>query len=351
MNNFYRVTGKERSLAIVSEPLKNSDPFFYKAVQYDISKGQQEGYWDEIPSPAPGDWLWDYPEKPVSFKSYKKKYTRLPTPKKNTLYIQPIGEFGPDAPALEIVRQYAEIFFQLPTQLLPNISLREQEKSKNTQTLMQGETVLGSIVSRRKSKTQRLQLNTTHILKFLLKNKPQNAHCVMALTMVDLYPEDSWNFVFGEADLNRGIAVFSFARYSPLFEDPYADITEESARLMLLRGLEVMVHETGHMFGVQHCVYFNCVMNGSNSLEESDNQPIHLCPACLRKFQHHLGFEVHTRYFQLLNFYEENHLEQEAVWLRKRISIIYAGLSDAEREKYFSQNPEYVPDENDAVLM
>ncbi len=30
-----------------------------------------------------------------------------------------------------------------------------------------------------------------------------------------------------------------------------------------------MVHEIGHMFLMEHCIYFNCVMNGSMSFEES----------------------------------------------------------------------------------
>ena len=39
------------------------------------------------------------------------------------------------------------------------------------------------------------------------------------------------------------------------------------------------------MFGISHCVHFHCRMNGSDSLEESDRSPMHLCPVCLRKLQ------------------------------------------------------------------
>ena len=46
-----------------------------------------------------------------------------------------------------------------------------------------------------------------------------------------------------------------------------------------------MTHEIGHMFGVKHCVYYNCAMNGSNHLQESDRRTEHLCPVCLRKLQ------------------------------------------------------------------
>ena len=34
-----------------------------------------------------------------------------------------------------------------------------------------------------------------------------------------------------------------------------------------------MVHELGHMFGLPHCVFFSCCMNGSNHDEESQIRP------------------------------------------------------------------------------
>jgi len=34
--------------------------------------------------------------------------------------------------------------------------------------------------------------------------------------------------------------------------------------LLLRRSMKVLTHETGHIFGLAHCVYFACVMNGSN---------------------------------------------------------------------------------------
>jgi archaemetzincin len=58
----------------------------------------------------------------------------------------------------------------------------------------------------------------------------------------------------------------------------------------------VLEHETGHMVGLAHCIYFNCLMNGSNHLAESDRRPLHLCPVCLRKLQWSIGFDVVARY-------------------------------------------------------
>lgn len=52
-----------------------------------------------------------------------------------------------------------------------------------------------------------------------------------------------------------------------------------------VRFLQVMTHEVCHMFGLKHCIWMQCLMNGSNHLEESDRRPPHLCPVCLRKLQ------------------------------------------------------------------
>lgn len=33
---------------------------------------------------------------------------------------------------------------------------------------------------------------------------PKDAFCIVGITMIDLYPKDSWNFVFGQASLSMG---------------------------------------------------------------------------------------------------------------------------------------------------
>jgi len=45
--------------------------------------------------------------------------------------------------------------------------------------------------------------------------KPSDAFCILAMTKVDIYPRDEWNFVFGLADMGDQAGVFSFARYGP----------------------------------------------------------------------------------------------------------------------------------------
>ena len=50
------------------------------------------------------------------------------------------------------------------------------------------------------------------------------------------------------------------------------------------------------MFGLQHCYYFECALNESSSIAEAEQQPLFLCPVCLRKLHKVLKFDVARRY-------------------------------------------------------
>jgi archaemetzincin len=138
--------------------------------------------------------------------------------------------------------------------------------------------------------------------------------------MTDLYPDPNWNFVFGEASPRERVGVYSFARYDPRFYGQAP--TEDTRKLMLRRSCKVLAHETCHMFGVDHCVWFHCLMNGSNHLAESDARPLHLCPADLHKLQWSVGFDVVERYRRLLDFHRRAGFEDEAKWLDNRLRFI-----------------------------
>ena len=90
-----------------------------------------------------------------------------------------------------------------------------------------------------------------------------------------------------------------------------------------------MVHEIGHMFGLGHCVYYNCIMNGSNHLEESDKAPLELCPVCLHKLHYVHGFDIMTRYTQFHKFCQQHPMVmgKEAKWFEKRISSLQEKLN------------------------
>ena len=100
---------------------------------------------------------------------------------------------------------------------------------------------------------------------------------MIAFTTQDLFPDEKWNFVFGQASLQRRVGLWSLARLGDYNKDA------ATFALCLNRTLKIAAHETGHIFGITHCVKYECCMNGGNSLSESDEQPSWLCWECLAK--------------------------------------------------------------------
>ena len=93
--------------------------------------------------------------------------------------------------------------------------------------------------------------------------------------MEDLYPHNDWVYVFGWANYRARTGVFSFLRYDPSYLERHEwsmfkkEKTPEEIKKaegeLLFNACHVMVHETGHMFGITHCTYYECTMNGFNS--------------------------------------------------------------------------------------
>lgn len=82
--------------------------------------------------------------------------------------------------------------------------------------------------------------------------------------------------------------------------------------------MRALAHETTHMFGIKHCIYYRCLMNGSNHMEETDASPLHLCPVCLRKVQWSTGLD--DRYRTLLRVYRDSGFDDEVQWLTRRLA-------------------------------
>ncbi|PNJ50909.1 AMZ2 isoform 6 [Pongo abelii] len=205
---------------------------------------------------SPSDWITSHPEAPQDFEQFfSDPYRKTPSPNKRSIYIQSIGD----------------------------------------------------------------------ILKFLKKKKPEDAFCVVGITMIDLYPRDSWNFVFGQASLTDGVGIFSFARYgsdfySMRYEGKVKKLKKTSSSdysifdnyyipeitsVLLLRSCKTLTHEIGHIFGLRHCQWLACLMQGSNHLEEADRRPLNLCPICLRKLQCAIGFSTVERYKALVRWIDD----------------------------------------------
>jgi len=261
---------------------------------------------EPIPAPRPNDWLAVHEEPGQTFPEFTASKPNRPSQDRHVIYLQPLGSFAPErSPSLDKLRKFAIAFFAMDVKVLPPLAI---------------ETV--KLTTRRNPYTGNAQILTSDVLNFLKGRVPPDAFCVLAITMEDLYPEPSWNFVFGQASLRERVGVYSFARYDPAFYGEPRRTGYET--LLLRRSCKVLAHEAGHMFGLAHCTYFNCLMNGSNHLAESDRRPLHLCPVCLRKLQWSIGFDALERYRTLERVNRAAGFTDEADWLNRRIKTIAA---------------------------
>ena len=257
-----------------------------------------------LPQPGPDDWLTVHRETGQTFEQFKTSQPNRPTPQRNVIYLQPLGDFSAErSPSMDKLEKFAAAFFWMEVKTLPSVAI--DKSGFNT---------------RRNSFTDNTQILTSDVLGFLKKQLPADAFCLLAVTMEDLYPDPNWNFVFGQASLRERVGVYSFARYDPAFYGQAR--TSDYQTLLLRRSCKVLAHETAHMFGLAHCIYFNCLMNGSNHLAESDRRPLHLCPVCLRKLQWSVGFDLPKRYAELEKTDRAFGFGDEADWLKQRIKAL-----------------------------
>eukprot|EP00826_Nyctotherus_ovalis_P035599 TRINITY_DN3069_c0_g8_i1.p1 TRINITY_DN3069_c0_g8~~TRINITY_DN3069_c0_g8_i1.p1 ORF type:complete len:272 (+),score=36.04 TRINITY_DN3069_c0_g8_i1:73-888(+) len=190
-----------------------------------------------------GDWLAVHPREGQTFGEYKTSGYNEVTAEKKTIYVNPLQEM--DKGFIEACQKLcAAFYYPLNVKVFKKFDLKSLP-----------------VATRINDFTGKIQYNGAHILKGMVKYLPGDAYAMICVLLDDIYNLDSWNFVFGIANLKACTDVFSFARYDPTFFE-------------LTPPLKVMVHKLGHMFGLMHCIYYACIMNGANHLEESDRNPL-----------------------------------------------------------------------------
>ncbi|KAL3866504.1 hypothetical protein ACJMK2_043797 [Sinanodonta woodiana] len=309
------------------------------------------------------DWLAQYNEEGQTYKQFlnecpwlssrKRKYmsqtfvfSGKTLPQKypdGKVYIVPLGEFQREDPKLfNHLIEYTSIFLCLPVVPLPVIQLHEE----NGDIFWIEQPAVSEALQRRTSeRTRKHKLTTSYDVKSkhfqvcvdsclmkLRQTIPSDAICLIALTMYDLYGDETDLFVAGMAAGNQRVAVFSLYRYDPslLFsmENWYEIERDKTVSrkdkicLMLQRGSKLLVHEICHLLGIDHCIYFDCCMNGSGHLAEDFRQSMHLCPVDLHKLHVLVGFDVVERYKKLKEFYKTHHLIGEMEWVERIIAFI-----------------------------
>jgi archaemetzincin len=257
----------------------------------------------ERPGPAkPGEWRYEYTERGQTFEEYVRGKPTLPTAQRRTLVIQPIGPFDPvREKILDLTIDYMGRYFNLPTRREPALPLE----------------VIPAKARRVHPRWGDKQLHSDWILHQLLEPKlPADAAAMIAFTASDLYPDARWNYVFGEADLKARVGVWSVYRHG----DPSHD--KNAFLLALRRALKVAVHETGHMFSLEHCIAYRCVQAGVNNLDEEDRAPLWLCAECVTKIVWATENEYELRYEKLLAFCRDAGLEDEARFFERSLDAL-----------------------------
>lgn len=205
-----------------------------------------------------------------------------------------------------------------------------------TMTLVDGKTRNFNLRTRYHEKSNHSQICVTSILNLLKKVVPLDARCLIALTMYDLYGNDTDLFIAGLAEGNCRVAAFSLFRYDPYlsFDDSNwfsctisneisskMDSTQRQS-LLLLRACRLLTHEIGHLFGIDHCIFYSCLMNGSSDLEEDFRQPFFECPIDLRKLQTVIQFDINKRYQNLLEFFQEHNCVEELKQVENKLNAL-----------------------------
>jgi len=276
------------------------------ALAPDLRRAFDETGFEPMPEPGPEDWLARHPEKPQSFEDYLRADRNVPTPQRNVIYLLPVGRFAATAPLTDLAT-IVHAFFTIDVKTLPPVNVGDVTAK-----------------TRINEYTKKRQLLAPELLGWLKQRLPDDAFGLVAVTTEDLYPDPSWNFVFGMASLKERVGVQSFARQDPaFFGEPRPAGWQMLARR---RATWTLVHEISHMFGLTHCTYWRCVVAGSNHQEEADRSPLHVCPVCLRKLYSAIKFDPAAREDALAAVFGRLGINDEAAWSAARATWIRQGV-------------------------
>lgn len=249
--------------------------------------------------PGPTDWMAVNQEEGQSFSDFTTAQLNRPTKEKPYIYIALLGDFNEtQKKTLVMTGRYIESYFQTPVKFGEPVPLNE----------------IPAKARRIHPQTGDPQILTTYVIeKVLIPRMPKDAFCYITFTSSDLWPGEGWNFVFGQASIEDRVGVWSLYRNGD---------AEKDFKLYLRRTIQTGTHEIGHLFGLHHCIYYECNMNGSNSRHESDLRPLWDCPVCLRKLAFSTNMDILKRYRDLASLCREYGFVNESAFFEDNLKAM-----------------------------
>ena len=169
---------------------------------------------------------------------------------------------------------------------------------------------IGNLIFRKEDETDNLiSVEADHLLTFLKKhNKLNNAYSIIYFTDIGLFHNIS---IYKEKQVNK----YQFYPKSFLKNDSCFEMTNAKTRKCLISLSEFKVTESDNinnndddeikqkklesksfknyiklilrnvalLFGLSNCIYYECLLNGFNSMEHFNKIPLEICPVCLKK--------------------------------------------------------------------
>lgn len=287
-------------------PLDDVDPAL--RVAFTDARGHQL-----LPPPGPRGWRRMRPEPPQSVAAFLAEGPNARVAPRDRITLMPLGRFPFEvvadgnfvamvrAPEPATIAAALAACFATPVDLLPPVPFPAHRVP-------------------RRQVAGRSQYDARALLDLAATRLPADAHCMLALVNVDLFVWQDQDYAYGWSTLHNRLGVVGFPRLDPL---PQAEPTDDTAATLLRRGLQLAVHETGHMFGLGHCQVFRCAMNGIADLDELDATPLRLCPLCLRKLHLVTDLDPRARDAALLQVFTALGVDDEARWLAERARCLW----------------------------
>lgn len=285
-----------------------------------------------LPEPTDDlDWLAQFRESAQSCQSFANLSPYYGTDKRlganSFIYYVQIGDdFNETKLDFECLIDYSRRFFKSEAvKLLPGKLKIDYTKGQ----VSFGDGATSRIVTREHVGAR--QVKAQSLFRILSKLRPADACSLIGFTEHDLYTDDSDLFVAGLCEPVKRVGVFSCARYDPrcvsYSEEHWYDVDKRpknkmgDAAILLMRSCRLLVHETCHLLGFEHCVYMDCCMNGSGHIMEDFRQSLFLCPICLKKLSMVFGGELNVRehYKEMKEFFDiverKNNKSETREWL------------------------------------